>query len=257
MNKPRPHPAERLLEQARSAAPVAGVRARVLAGLEQRIAGDAGIDPAPASLLAPPFARVPLAGSARVASTSASALAALRWASFGVAMGALGYWWGRHEGEEMSRAAPVVVAAPSVAPVASVAAVPAPEAAPVEVVAAAAAAPEPVVAAAPRAARRATKPRAPSHDELLTLAQALELVRRAEAELRAGDASGARVLLGELDRGAPARMLREERLAARALAACLDGDASGAERYELELAAENPSSMYRGRIESSCAGLGR
>lgn len=257
MNKLRPHPAERLLEQTRSAVPGAGVRARVLAGLEQRIGGDASVEPEPASLLAPPFARAPLG----VARSSSNALAALRWASFGVAMGALGYWWGRHDAEPASSAtAPViVVAAPSVTPAASVGVALPSEPAPVDVVAVPPA-PEParVAAAAPRAAaRRPTKARAPSNDESLTLAQALELLRRAEAELRRGDASGARVLLGELDRGAPAKLLREERLAARGLAACLDGDASAADRYARELAAENPSSMYRGRLEASCTGLGR
>jgi hypothetical protein len=276
MNKLPSSPAEILLQRVRSEVPPTSSRARVREGLELRILGGASVDP---MLSEPPFSgalRTSSSAARVIGSTASRVRAVLRWASFGVAMTALGYWWGRHDAVQGSRAAaqqsraavgaapldaipldttpPGVVVpsapaqqAPAAVASASVAANAAATIAPATVASS-------VVPAKPRAAQRraATEPRAPSAEAPLTLAQALELVRRAEAELRAGDASSARVALGELDRRAPARLLREERLVARALAACLDGDGSAAERYALELAAENPSSIYRGRLEGSC-----
>jgi len=272
MNKLPSHPADRLLARVRGAAPDASERAHVLTGLEQRIRDGAVIDLALAEV---PFAAARLArASGRSAATiSSRALVVLRWVGFGLVMGALGYWWGRHDAHE---ATIVVASAPSVAaitPASSIASpaigdVPRPPAsgvarstsiehAPADI--GKPRAPSPT-SASPAAAKSRSPARRPapraqlaSAEATLTLAQALELMRRAEAELRAGDASAARVVLGELDRRAPGKLLREERLVARALAACLDGDVSAAQRYAAQLIAESPSSIYRGRLEGSCA----
>lgn len=272
MNKLPSHPADRLLERVRAAAPDASSRAHVLAGLEQRIRAGAAVDLA---LAEAPFtaARLARASGRSAATISSRALLVLRWAGFGLVMGALGYWWGRHDAHEVAL---VATSAPSVAtirPASSIASpaigdVPRPPAsgvarptsidhAPADLGKPRAPSPTSVSPAAEKPRPPARRPPPPaalaSGEDTLTLAQALELMRRAEAELRAGDASAARVVLGELDRRAPAKLLREERLVARALAACLDEDVSAAERYAAQLIAESPSSIYRGRLEGSCA----
>jgi uncharacterized protein HemY len=92
-------------------------------------------------------------------------------------------------------------------------------------------------------------PRAPE----LELREAIELLRRAEAALRRGDAFGAKLFLSDLDRRAPAALLREERLVARALVACALGDAPRAQAALRELEQQNAQSIYRARLEGSCA----
>lgn len=96
----------------------------------------------------------------------------------------------------------------------------------------------------------ASPPRTPANQELR---QAIELLQRAEATLRAGDAFSASLLLSDLDRSAPAALLHEERLAARALVSCALGEVEPARAALRELEQLNGHSIYRARLEGSCA----
>lgn len=100
-------------------------------------------------------------------------------------------------------------------------------------------------------AARAAQPQKPPPNQQLR--EAIELLQRAEAVLRQGDAFAASLLLSDLDRNAPADLLREERLVTRALVSCGLGDASTAGSALLELEQLNPESIYRARLEGSCA----
>jgi len=99
---------------------------------------------------------------------------------------------------------------------------------------------------------RSTSP-AIARSNALELSEALELLRRAEAAVRHSDGLEARMWLGDLDRRAPREMLREERLTTQVLAACALGDVAAAREAVLELEQSNPESMYRARLEGSCA----
>lgn len=116
--------------------------------------------------------------------------------------------------------------------------------------------PEPPARRAPRAARSAppapaqvAKPPAPNQQ----LREAIELLRRVEAELREGDAFAASLLLSDLDRTVPPALLREERLATQSLVACALGKAQLAREALHELEQLNPESIYRTRLAGSCA----
>ena len=76
---------------------------------------------------------------------------------------------------------------------------------------------------------------------------------RAELALRQGDAFTASLLLSDLERSTPPALLREERLATRALVSCALGEHSTAGAAALELEQLNPESIYRARLEGSCA----
>jgi hypothetical protein len=112
-------------------------------------------------------------------------------------------------------------------------------------------------AAAPSAIRptalRAAQPQKQNQPPNQQLREAIELLQRAEAALRQGDAFAASLLLSDLDRSASADLLREERLVTRALVSCALGDASAAGSALRELEQLNPESIYRARLEGSCA----
>jgi hypothetical protein len=120
----------------------------------------------------------------------------------------------------------------------------------------------------PPRVRMATAPRAVLHrsdplvvptppaaeaDPGLSLGEALELLRRAESAVRNSDGLQAQMWLGDLDRRAPREMLREERLATSVLAACVLGDLTAARAALAELERTNSDSLYRARLENSCA----
>jgi hypothetical protein len=213
-------------------------------------------------------ARLTLAGP----TTRAGTAGARRWpflvragklAAFGLATGVVGYWIGRAD-------APLhTVGSPTESPVAT-----APVAAPRSVESAEGTAleqpppaPEPpapeVEQALPnralaRRARRAlahpsNPPVAQKPERGLELSEALELLRRAESAVRHSDGLQARMWLDDLDRRAPRDLLREERLAASVLASCVLGEVAAAREALAELEQVNQQSMYRSRLEGSCA----
>jgi hypothetical protein len=85
------------------------------------------------------------------------------------------------------------------------------------------------------------------------LRRAIELLQRAEAQLRAGDAFAASLLLSDLDRSVPQDLLREERLVTRALVGCALGEVAPARAALHELDQLDAQSIYRARLEGSCA----
>lgn len=85
------------------------------------------------------------------------------------------------------------------------------------------------------------------------LREAIQLLSRAEAELREGDAFAASLLLSDLDRTAPAALLREERLATAVLVACALAQTERARDGLRELTQLNPESIYRARLEAACS----
>jgi DNA-directed RNA polymerase specialized sigma24 family protein len=87
----------------------------------------------------------------------------------------------------------------------------------------------------------------------LELAEALELLHRAERALHAGDAEFARGTLSELDRRAEPALLREERLTTLVLALCQGGRVHEALAVRRQLEREFASSIYLGRLDESCA----
>jgi hypothetical protein len=107
-----------------------------------------------------------------------------------------------------------------------------------------------VAQAQPHSAPSSVVSSAPPNQELR---EAIELLQRAEAALRQGDAFTASLLLSDLDRSTPPHLLREERLVTRALVGCALGDESSAEVARHELEQLNPASIYRARLEGSCA----
>jgi hypothetical protein len=195
---------------------------------------------------------------------------------FGAATGVGGYLWGRSDSEPRHvQPVAVEVAAVQLAPSAAVSAPAASaiESSPPLAASEPAALPAPLpaelrkrvperraVRAAPRAVAAASAPRsetptlgeALTPSEALTLAEALELLRNAEAAVRNSDGLQARMLLGDLDRRAPAGMLLEERLVTLVLAACALGDEPAAREASSRLQQVNPESLYRARLESSC-----
>jgi hypothetical protein len=92
------------------------------------------------------------------------------------------------------------------------------------------------------------------------LAEEIALLQRAERAIRAGEATLALALLGELDRRFPAPSLREERSAALVLAHCVQSrgdDAGSSQEREARARAERflaeaPTSVYADRIRASC-----
>lgn len=85
------------------------------------------------------------------------------------------------------------------------------------------------------------------------LRAALELLERAEASLRKGNPDFARALLDELDEKSPVAPLTEERLITRALVSCALGDVDAARESRQELERLNADSIYRRRLQGSCA----
>jgi hypothetical protein len=97
---------------------------------------------------------------------------------------------------------------------------------------------------------QAAKPQPRTNEQLR---EAIRLLSRAEAELREGDAFAASLLLSDLDRTTPAALLREERLATSVLVACALDQAERARAALRELEQHNPQSIYRARLEGTCA----
>lgn len=85
------------------------------------------------------------------------------------------------------------------------------------------------------------------------LREALALLGRAEASLRNGNPDFARALLDELDEKSPVTPLTEERLITRALVSCALGDVGAARESRQELERLNSDSIYRRRLDGSCA----
>jgi hypothetical protein len=104
----------------------------------------------------------------------------------------------------------------------------------------------------PRAAANAALVRpAPSP---LSLAEALELLQRAERAIYSDNAAWAVSLLDQLDERAPRDMLHEERIATRILAWCADGQVENAERLASQAREEAPTSIYGAVLERACNG---
>jgi hypothetical protein len=216
--------------------------------------------PGPLPALAPaaaPGASLAVSGGLRL-STQLSVLLA-----FGAATGVGGYLLGRSESEQRQhQPVAVEVAAVQLAP--SVAAPVPPSSAAVVEPAAPGATEQVAIAPAPDARKRAPERRAvrvaqrdvaatgTQPSGTLTLGEALDLLRNAEAAVRNSDGLQARMLLGDLDRRAPAEMLLEERLVTLVLAACALADEPAAREASSRLWQLNPESLYRARLESSC-----
>ena len=100
-----------------------------------------------------------------------------------------------------------------------------------------------------RANEPAERPRRPE----LSLAEALELLHRAERSLHAREPELALGFLSDLDRRAARGVLREERLATLALALCALERHDAARAAQRELATENSNSIYLARLRHGCA----
>ena len=105
------------------------------------------------------------------------------------------------------------------------------------------------------AEREATAPdRAAGVEASADLQEETALLRRVQQELRVGRGARALELLdassSRLERG----QLRQERLAAEVLAACLVGDVERARRGARAFTAENPATPSAARLRSSCVG---
>jgi hypothetical protein len=128
-------------------------------------------------------------------------------------------------------------------------------------VAALAKAPPPPAAAtpnarAPRPAPRATPAlaepsRASAELARLSFRQVLDQLRRAQQQLRNGQATMSLLLLSELDRSA-GDVLLEERNATRVLALCAAGQEEAARDVARRLEHDSPRSIYGLRLEASC-----
>jgi hypothetical protein len=105
----------------------------------------------------------------------------------------------------------------------------------------------------PRARPKAT-PVEPASRGPLTLAEALELLHRAERAIYSDNAAWALSLLDQLDERAPRDMLHEERIATRIVAWCADGQVENAERLASQARAEAPTSIYGAILERACNG---
>jgi hypothetical protein len=95
---------------------------------------------------------------------------------------------------------------------------------------------------------------APAADDAgLTFRQVLEQLRRAQQQLRGGQAAMSLLVLSELDRAA-GDLLLEEREATRVLALCAVGQDKDARAAARSLEQKNPGSIYSMRLSTSCAG---
>jgi hypothetical protein len=103
------------------------------------------------------------------------------------------------------------------------------------------------------------KPRALSNPTLvqpasspLTLAEALQLLHRAERAIYSDNAAWAVSLLDQLDERAPPTLLHEERVATRVLAWCADGQVERAETLARQAREQAPASIYGALLERAC-----
>jgi len=277
--------------------------ARVLAGVERRLGiagplqlseGDApelvrAQRPA-AALEGRSTTGAPLAGRAAAATRMARLARPLGLGGlFGLATGALGYWWGSQSQQaRVDSALPALSVPAEAGQPALLAPAPRPLAAPEAAsetpgAPLPAAVPPPGPRAEPASARAASKHAAPGRatpgarprastlassenakampkgservaraGEALTLREAIAQLQRAQMALRRGEALAALELVSQLDQSSPRSLLREERLVTRALALCEMGDVSSAREVLLELESDEARSIYRARLEAGC-----
>jgi hypothetical protein len=83
----------------------------------------------------------------------------------------------------------------------------------------------------------------------------LDLLKRAQQAIQAGQAQLALDLLAELDAEHAASSLGQERDVARVLALCGVGRVAAARQVAQHVLAASPNSLYAGRIQASCAAL--
>jgi hypothetical protein len=275
---------EQVLGAARAwAEPSRDHRQRVAAALRAALPASPGSLP-PAAWLGGVAAKAPLANAPPLANAArgGARLGRVPWLLIGGALlGALGFWLGHGAGyaagqrEAVARAgeAPSEPArgaiASSVVVRPSAAEWPAPERAstepppPLEPPAASApvASPARADASTPARSRRPT-PRArpttgaePSRElaepSRLSFRQVLDQLRRAQQQLRNGQATMSLLLLSELDRAA-GDVLLEERDATRVLALCAAGQDEAARDVARRLEHDSPRSIYGMRLEASC-----
>jgi hypothetical protein len=233
--------------------PGAGERGRILAIVQRRV--DSPTPPAPERAL-----RAGLAAALGVAESSRLRRQLLVW---GCALGLAGFAIGVGVGFGVGQGSVVVPPpAPDPTPVQ-----PAPTAAPPPALDAPESPGEPpLVEPSPPAVRLQPKPRAkprarvsaaiiePKPPTPLTLAEALELLQRAERALYADNAAWALSLLDRLDERTPRALLHEERIATRILAWCADGQIEKAERLASQARKEAPTSIYGAILERACGG---
>jgi hypothetical protein len=81
--------------------------------------------------------------------------------------------------------------------------------------------------------------------------QVLEQLRRAQQQLRNGQATMSLLVLSELDRGA-GELLREERETTRVLALCAAGEHAAAREAAARIEQATPQSIYGMRLAASC-----
>jgi hypothetical protein len=106
-----------------------------------------------------------------------------------------------------------------------------------------------------RGRRRAAKAPDPVPSATLSFREVLEQLRRARAQLDAGQATMSLLVLSELDRNA-GDLLLEERETTRVLALCAAGQDRAARAAADRLRADSPRSIYAMRLESSCVADG-
>jgi hypothetical protein len=103
---------------------------------------------------------------------------------------------------------------------------------------------------AERVARAQPSPE-PAEPSRLSFRQVLDQLRRAQQQLRSGQATMSLLLLSELDRSA-GDVLLEERDATRVLALCGAGQEAAARDVARRLQHDSPRSIYGMRLEASC-----
>ncbi len=246
---------ERVLQDAKLAAmPEAAALDRTFARIQRRLA-------APDAAIAGPGAPAPV----RALGTP-RALELAKWLGWGALTGAVGFFLGVQQGRDVNDGTPPapMVAAPA-ALVESALVAPAPAERAPEASRLVAATPEREAGVQGEGGGRAlegarrdrdgagARSKAPVTPEPFGLEAVLERLARAQRAQRDGLAGDALALLDELDRRAPAAVLREERLVTRLLVACDLGDEAGAKRIALDLGEAMTSSIYASRLAESCA----
>jgi hypothetical protein len=262
MRDDKPLRADEVLRRVRATAnPGLERQVRIWNGLEARVDGSAAASIGPKA-----------GGTAAAASNAvlpALVLRTGRWIAFGLATGLVGYFWGRSD-ERREQSEPLALEAATVREVNPSLMAPALIGAPPML------ARQPDLAGEPREfllesrGQAPSAPRTASSGELprrtvsrararsspraaMTLRDALDLLLRAQSELHRGAAAEALGVLAELERRQPGALLREERLVTRVLALCELGEVARAQGSRQELESHHPASIYRGRLDASCA----
>ena len=201
-------------------------------------------------------ARTPEAASASTSSWTSRLLVA---GALAAASGGAGYWAGHRAGlrDARSNASAISLQSPAVlAPTPPPAVLgPAPQSA---------RAPSPVAERPPLAMPSFVPSRHDSHStrpgpeiqatsQTESLAIEVRALRNAERALRDGNPGLALAFLRELDRQVPKGQLAEERDAADTLARCARGDHPFGVNLAAEFIERHPESVYRARVEQTCA----